>query len=272
MGTRPAWPEEGSGLKVEAAPPWPLALPEWAAKLAQPWDPNLAYAKELVIEAEGYQKWVDEILPIQAGLAPQVGRYWEEGEGRIEVGRWQLTRRLMRQFVYRPLHSWGTTLRWQVNGLTMYRQGTEYGRVHFAGDVYIPVLADSLGEPWMSITPNEVLSCRPGVRAARGRVLVGGLGLGMMARMIREKKTVNSVTVVDNNEDVLRVFGAIPGVELVHGDLFGHARAHLGDYDSIVADIWQGYNDAPYDDDFQRLKREHPRVWGWGDYAVWRNR
>ncbi len=39
-----------------------------------------------------------------------------------------------------------------------------------------------LGAIWMSLTPMEMMTQRSGVQAARGTVVIGGLGLGWLLR------------------------------------------------------------------------------------------
>lgn len=59
---------------------------------------------------------------------------------------------------------------------------------------------------WMTITPNEIETMKEPVDGAFGHVLTFGLGLGYYACMVSEKENVESVTVVDMNEDVIRLF------------------------------------------------------------------
>jgi len=62
------------------------------------------------------------------------------------------------------------------------------GVVRFTGDVVIPTLYDFASLPtlnvWMSLTPMEVFTLRPGLRLARGKVVVAGLGLGWFLQKV----------------------------------------------------------------------------------------
>jgi hypothetical protein len=59
---------------------------------------------------------------------------------------------------------------------------------------------------WMTITPNEIETMKEAVDQAFGNVLAYGLGLGYYAFMISEKDDVESITVVEMNDDVIKLF------------------------------------------------------------------
>jgi spermidine synthase len=62
----------------------------------------------------------------------------------------------------------------------------------------------------MSLTPTEVMTQRGGVRAARGAVLIGGLGLGWLLRKVCETPEVEKVIVVEISREVLEWYGYGP--------------------------------------------------------------
>ena len=62
---------------------------------------------------------------------------------------------------------------------------------------------------WMTITPNEIETMKEPVDQAFGNVLTFGLGLGYYAYMVSEKNNVESITVVEMNEDVIHLFNTI---------------------------------------------------------------
>ena len=59
---------------------------------------------------------------------------------------------------------------------------------------------------WMTITPNEIETMKEPVEQAFGHVLTFGLGLGYYAYMVSEKENVESVTIVEMNPNVIRLF------------------------------------------------------------------
>lgn len=139
---------------------------------------------------------------------------------------------------------------------------------------YPAVLED--GREWMVVTPNEIETMKPAIRAASGAVLTYGLGLGYFACLVSEKAEVSSVTVVERDESVLRLFerfllpqfGHAEKIELVHDDAFAHAERHLssGRFDLVFTDLWHDPVDgvAPYLR-MKQLERLSPRT----RFAYW---
>lgn len=122
---------------------------------------------------------------------------------------------------------------------------------------------------WMTVTPNEIETMKEPVAAAFGRVLTFGLGLGYYAYMVSEKDNVDSVTIVEINEDVIHLFKRhiLPQfkqaekIRIVHADAFDFARTHLARnaYDYVFTDLWHDVSDGI--DLYLRMKqveRQHP--------------
>jgi hypothetical protein len=76
----------------------------------------------------------------------------------------------------------------------------------------------------MSNTPMEVRTHRGAVHSARGRVLIAGLGLGMVLEAIAAKETVTSVLVVEIDPDVIALvgphFAGNQKVKIVQADIY----------------------------------------------------
>jgi hypothetical protein len=157
--------------------------------------------------------------------------------------------------------------------------GARRGRVFFDGPVTMPVLSEQVrgsAKPmvWMSHTPMEVFTQRAAVRRARGRVVVGGLGLGWLLSRVAAKKSVTEVVVVEK-EPALdcwlrpRLLEKYPAVRekvgFVVDDVYSFmARdgARRGET-TYLLDIWPSFNDP--DPEFDRWKeRLGPKLWGWG--------
>lgn len=58
------------------------------------------------------------------------------------------------------------------------------------------------GDVIMSDTPDEIRDHLSFIYAAKGKVLIAGLGLGVVARAVLEKSEVDHVLIVDNSEEV----------------------------------------------------------------------
>ena len=131
------------------------------------------------------------------------------------------------------------------------------------------------GKTWMSISPLEIESQEIGIRAARGHVLIFGLGLGWAAAATACSDSVEAVTVVEFDSDVLAlheeldVFGELPPsargkVAVVAGD----ALAYVPDapVDLLMADIWLPLIDDGRLDDVRRMQANvrAAAVYFWG--------
>ena len=107
--------------------------------------------------------------------------------------------------------------------------------------------------PWMSVCPSEINSMKRHIDAARGRVLVLGLGLGYYPFMISLMERVESIVIVELQQNVVDLFRAhiLPFFE--HKDKIKVITADAidflgdvndGDYDFCFADIWEGAVDG----------------------------
>lgn len=116
-----------------------------------------------------------------------------------------------------------------------------------------PVLTDAMPvllrgrETWMSITPLEIESQETGIRLARGHVAVIGLGMGWAAAAVAALPSVERVTVVEADADVLAlhkdigVFSQLSEpcaakVRVVEGD--GRIWSPDSPVDLLMPDIW----------------------------------
>jgi hypothetical protein len=107
---------------------------------------------------------------------------------------------------------------------------------------------------WMTITPNEIETMKEAVDQAFGNVLACGLGLGYYAYMISEKDHVESITVVEFNEDVINLFNkyVLPQfknagkIKIIKADAFEYAQTHMskGKYDFVFTDLWHDVSDG----------------------------
>jgi len=129
------------------------------------------------------------------------------------------------------------------------------------------------GREWMTVTPNEIRTMQTAVDAARGNVLVYGLGLGYYAYMVANKDEVETVTVVDADESVIELFkkhiwpqfpdGAGRKIIVVQQDAFAHAEQSRflrngQPYDLVFADLWHDVGDGiPLYQRMRALQQRH---------------
>lgn len=100
----------------------------------------------------------------------------------------------------------------------------------------------------MSTTPMEVNTHREAYRRATGRVLINGLGLGMVLEAILHKPEVTAVRVVEIDADILALVGPHftrdSRVELVHADAMTYRPAKGERFDFVWHDIWDDISAA----------------------------
>jgi hypothetical protein len=95
------------------------------------------------------------------------------------------------------------------------------------------------GELMMSDTRMERVTNYEFVKNAKGRVFIGGLGIGLLLENILDNGIVNEVVVVENNADLIALVGPLfkhPKLTIVEGDVFTYKPS--GKFDTIYFDIW----------------------------------
>ena len=123
-----------------------------------------------------------------------------------------------------------TLLRAAINGTDEYVPPGTYKRL-MRGNVVV-----------MSNTPMEVSTNSEFIRCAKGKVLINGLGLGMILTAILLKPEVTSVTVIEVSAEVIDLvaptFRTDPRVLIVKANAFDYQPAKGERYDAVWHDIW----------------------------------
>lgn len=132
----------------------------------------------------------------------------------------------------------------------------------FEEDFCFPAVLED-GNEWMTLTPVDLDTSDYAIERAHGRVVTFGLGLGYYAYMVSEKPEVESITVVEKSEDVIRLFKKhiLPQfphrdkVRIVCDDAFEYAERTCPSegYDVAFVDTWRDASDgAPM---YKRMKK-----------------
>jgi len=123
--------------------------------------------------------------------------------------------------------------------------------------------------------PVEIYSQYISFQHMHGDVLVGGLGLGMAAEMIRKLPAVDSVTVVEKERDIIRLIGPQldSEIEVVQSDLFKFLKNSNRKFDSAYYDIWYRTGESGWSEYLVPLYRASRRLGiktlgAWGDYEM----
>lgn len=219
-----------------------------ALKHAVPWDPQMKFQRFIAIQAASFQEWID-----QYRLSDKLGAGdVKTGQPRVEIPG--------TDFYY--CHP---TL--PRNGRLSIASGKRRGNIVFDKPVVVPCLrrTSSYGRDtvWMSLTPMEIFTLRAGIRAASGRVVIAGLGLGYMLIEVSRKRSVRHITLVERDHDLFnwvwpRIRDRVQGNITV---LFGDARKIVPKLkaDKAVVDI-----DSSYGGNYFPHCPHIKRVWVWG--------
>lgn len=106
---------------------------------------------------------------------------------------------------------------------------------------------------WMSITPNEINTMKEPINKAKGNVLTFGLGLGYFAYMCSLKDDVKSVTIVEKDEKVIKLFKeyilpyfvSIEKINIIKEDAYVYLSKMNDDmYDYVFVDIYHDAGDG----------------------------
>lgn len=104
------------------------------------------------------------------------------------------------------------------------------------------------GKVIMSDTAMEKRTNRKFVENAHGKVLIGGLGIGLILLAIQDKEDVEQITVVEKNIEVIELVSKqLPlnqKVNIEHDDVFTYKP--LFQYNAIYMDIWNYINQDVY--------------------------
>ena len=182
-----------------------------------------------------------------------------------KIGKWE-----MRESDYAPFEPF------VCNHPVLTKDFREIPQIgYFSERFTFPAILEN-GVEWMTVTPNEIETMRAPIAAAHGRVLTLGLGLGYFAFCAAEKETVERVTVVERDADVIDLFTRyiLPQfphkekIEIVKADAFDHLETLTpDDFDYLFADLWHDQSDGlPL---YLRLRRmEQEKGWKQTDYWI----
>jgi len=104
---------------------------------------------------------------------------------------------------------------------------------------YVKLIVD--GELMMSDTDMEINTNIGFINRAKGRVLIAGLGIGMVLKNILKKKEVTEVIVVEKYSDVIDLVASVfndPRLKIINEDIFYWLPEKGEKFDTIYFDIW----------------------------------
>lgn len=116
---------------------------------------------------------------------------------------------------------------------------------------YVKLIAD--GELVMSNTNMEIRTNMEFINMATGDVLIGGLGIGLVAIAIAEKRDVKSITIIEKNSDVIELVWKHlrkhnqfrDKVKIISDDVFKYVTKDK--FDVLYFDIWNQVSSTNYE-------------------------
>ena len=133
---------------------------------------------------------------------------------------------------------------------------------------------------WMSITPNETWTILPAIDRSFGKVITFGLGLGYYPFMCALKENVESVTIVEFDENIIKLFKKhllplFPNkekIKIVHADAFKYCKENNINelFDFAYMDIWHGGEDGlPFYFKFKKFEEHsHCKIEYWLEDSI----
>lgn len=128
-------------------------------------------------------------------------------------------------------------------------RGEDVRQIKFTQDCYITrLLTREGGGQLMSDSPQERYEVVPAIKACRGNVLVGGLGLGMYVQMLHKNTRVRHITVVELEPDIISLVApSLPeGVRVIQADLFQFVANCNWSWNNAIYDIWSPTSEGSF--------------------------
>ncbi len=127
---------------------------------------------------------------------------------------------------------------------------------YYDREMRFPILCETETKiGWMTVEPYEINTFSSFAESAKGRILLGGCGLGYIAYMLSLKDEVSEITIVEKDKDVIELFKSsiLPQfknkdkIKVIEGDIIEYLKiADLTKYDEINLDVWRDYMDMIY--------------------------
>lgn len=157
------------------------------------------------------------------------------------VGEWHVKKRMLKRGAILPVEaSWiEAALFVSPVEVTILREGL--------------MEADDSKSVWMSDTPREYfMACDLVNRTEGPRVLVGGLGLGLVCHLLLRRRDIESVVVIEKAPEVIEMVAPyLPvGVEVIEGDfleMMWKLSVRGQEFETVIADLWKGREDADHE-------------------------
>jgi len=263
----------------------------------QPWRDDLKWAPTLLIKGESYapKNLFPEVVPSRGGAQGAVSDSTTHAAS--ASGRWVYANQILPAFT--PLRTFQGRRRGEVvfdkdvlipsiyerhlvtAHETRFIMPPDYDPTSPAftlpiGEERVPVqkwrwrnlpFGSSTPSPWMSFTPMEMLTLRPGVEFARGHTIVAGLGLGWQLEEVAKNPKVTRITLLERDQEIVdfilpRLTIKKP-LDVVIGDAYETITRVQAD--TALIDIFPSWGNIGLKMvKFKQVAPQIKRWWGWG--------
>jgi hypothetical protein len=116
---------------------------------------------------------------------------------------------------------------------------------------------------WMTDRPEELNQIGELVHSVNlhGGVLIGGLGLGVLARVVTDHSLVTDVTVIELDPDVIKLCSG-SGYRVIQADVAKYLKESSEHYDFYLLDTWQSTSEGTWWNDVMPMRRTIRNRWG----------
>ena len=235
------------------------------------WDPKIKFTPEMNLTASSWQPR-DFFPEVQPGPEGKVGPYlFAQGEqyyAESPSGLWRYSK---------PTIPRGEKLS------TAY--SNKRGTVMWDGPVVCPAVhrrphhhygpkpwKHHEQRPYMSMTPQEIITLRGGTRRAKGDVIIAGLGLGHQLIDVSNRKKVKKLTLIELDQELIDwLYPRIQPylgmeVEVVVGDAYKLLPDMTADV--VLLDTFKTYGGNDWERDKVAAIGNFGYVWAWGTQYV----
>ena len=117
---------------------------------------------------------------------------------------------------------------------------------------------------WMTDLPEELNQIEELLFTVKptGSVLIGGLGLGILPMQVANRIEVSDVTVIELDEDVIKLCANGADFDVVEADITDYLRTTSEHFDFYLLDTWQGTNEGTWWEEVMPLRRLIRQRWG----------
>lgn len=170
---------------------------------------------------------------------------------------------------------------WKVSKFTVSEQDAKFDMLRAAFNPQRPFRYCPAGEYTrlshngtiiMSDTPDEINDHMPMVYAAKGNILITGLGLGMVLQACLRKPEVAHATVIELSPDVINLVGTHyqqmfgDRLTIINADAMSWKPPKGTHYDAVWHDIWDSIC-SEYLPSMRILWKRYRRISGW--QGIW---